>query len=330
MAISHFALLIPGNFAGDDPLPGLEETLGLFQLAEDLGYDSAWVRQRHLERGVSSAATFLAAATQRTQRIGLGTAVIQLGYENPFRLAEDLATVDVLSRGRLNIGVSAGPAPFAHLLPGYIPQWPPEEGRYAPAEKLARALRSDPLSDRAEAGNAAGEQVPRLQPHARGLTERLWYGGGSGASAAWAGRQGWHLLTGNVITAEESDDFLVTQDRLLATHRANWSGPGPAQVALGRVVLVTDSASPQQRAKYHAFAESRLARTRQPNGPRRTMFLPDIVGSSDQVLAALRADPILPQVAHFRLELPYEFEAADYRQILRDFLPVASELRKAA
>ncbi len=79
---------------------------GLFEVGEALGFHSAWVRQRHLERGVSSAATFLAAASQRTKRIGLGTAVIQLGYENPFRLAEDLATVDVLSRGRLNVGVS--------------------------------------------------------------------------------------------------------------------------------------------------------------------------------------------------------------------------------
>ena len=72
----------------------------LFELAEDLGYHSAWVRQRHLERGVSSAATFLAAATQRTSRIGLGSAVIQLGYESPFRLAEDLATL----RGKLGLG----------------------------------------------------------------------------------------------------------------------------------------------------------------------------------------------------------------------------------
>ncbi len=114
--INHFAFLVPGNYTDEDPARGLEDTLGLFELGERLGYGSAWVRQRHLERGVSSAATFLAAASQRTKTIGLGTAVIQLGYENPFRLAEDLATVDALSRGRLNAGVSAGPPPFAPLL----------------------------------------------------------------------------------------------------------------------------------------------------------------------------------------------------------------------
>ena len=55
------------------------------------GFDGAWFRQRHLEHGVGSAAVFLAAAGQRTQRVELGTAVIPIGYGNPFRLAEDLA-----------------------------------------------------------------------------------------------------------------------------------------------------------------------------------------------------------------------------------------------
>lgn len=65
MAIRHIAFLTPGNYAEDDPATGLESTLSLFSIAEGLGFDGAWVRQRHLERAVSSAATFLAAATQR-------------------------------------------------------------------------------------------------------------------------------------------------------------------------------------------------------------------------------------------------------------------------
>jgi alkanesulfonate monooxygenase SsuD/methylene tetrahydromethanopterin reductase-like flavin-dependent oxidoreductase (luciferase family) len=99
--IRHVAFVTPGNYAEDDPETGLEAALRLFEKGEALGFDSAWVRSRHLERAISSAATFLAAASQRTRRIRLGTAVIQLGYENPFRLAEDLATVDLLSNRRL-------------------------------------------------------------------------------------------------------------------------------------------------------------------------------------------------------------------------------------
>lgn len=115
ISIDRLAFLTPGNYPHGEPYSGLEKTLELFELGERLGYDGAWVRQRHLEPGISSAAAFLAAATQRTSRIELGTAVIPIGYESPYRLAEDLSTVDVLARGRLNVGVSAGfPAACRH------------------------------------------------------------------------------------------------------------------------------------------------------------------------------------------------------------------------
>ncbi|MCX8999658.1 LLM class flavin-dependent oxidoreductase [Rhizobiaceae bacterium BDR2-2] len=317
--LNHIAFLVPGNYEDDDPARGLEDTLGLFELGERLGYDSAWVRQRHLERGISSAATFLAAATQRTRTIGLGTAVIQLGYENPFRLAEDLATVDILSHGRLNVGVSAGPPPFAHLIGDLID---PVEGldfSHARAEKLARALSGKPLADEAVAGNAAGAQVPRLRPVAKGLTNRLWYGGGSLRSAAWAGKAGFNLLSGNIITGEGTDDFLTAQRALIARFRAEWRHERPARVGLGRVILPTDSADPATRRRYADFVASRTERTRQPHGPRRTLFLPDIVGTTDEILETLARDPVLPLVSEFRLELPYEFEAEDYAQIITDF-----------
>lgn len=82
--LSRIGFLIPGNFEEHDPLTGLEHTLHILQRAEVLGYNSAWVRQRHLERGISSAATFLAAATQRTRTIELGTAVIPWGMKIRF------------------------------------------------------------------------------------------------------------------------------------------------------------------------------------------------------------------------------------------------------
>src|SRR5579859_7588962 len=107
--LDKLGFLTIGLFAGDDPGPGHRTTLEIIELGERLGFDSAWVRHRHLQYGISSPVAVLAAASQRTTRIELGTAVIPLGWENPLRLAEDLATVDVLSGGRLNPGVSVGP-----------------------------------------------------------------------------------------------------------------------------------------------------------------------------------------------------------------------------
>src|SRR6202000_876488 len=109
VALQKLGFLTIGLFDGRDPGPGHQVTLEMIQLGERLGFDSAWVRHRHLQYGISSPVAVLAAASQRTSRIELGTAVIPLGWENPLRLAEDLATVDILSGGRLNPGLSVGP-----------------------------------------------------------------------------------------------------------------------------------------------------------------------------------------------------------------------------
>jgi alkanesulfonate monooxygenase SsuD/methylene tetrahydromethanopterin reductase-like flavin-dependent oxidoreductase (luciferase family) len=103
-ALQKLGFLTIGLFDSHNPGPGHEVTLEMISLGERLGFDSAWVRHRHLQFGISSPVAVLAAAAQRTARIELGTAVIPLGWENPLRLAEDLATVDVLSGGRLNPG----------------------------------------------------------------------------------------------------------------------------------------------------------------------------------------------------------------------------------
>ena len=77
-------------------------------MAEELGYDTGWVRHRHLQNYLSSPLPFLTAVGQRTDNIHLGTAVIPLRFENAVRLAEDAATVDLLTNGRLELGLSSG------------------------------------------------------------------------------------------------------------------------------------------------------------------------------------------------------------------------------
>ena len=108
--LRKLGFLTIGLFDPADPAKGHESTLEIIELGERLGFDSAWLRNRHLQYGISSPVAVLAAVSQRTSRIALGTAVIPLGWENPLRLAEDLATVDLLSGGRLNPGVTRRPS----------------------------------------------------------------------------------------------------------------------------------------------------------------------------------------------------------------------------
>jgi alkanesulfonate monooxygenase SsuD/methylene tetrahydromethanopterin reductase-like flavin-dependent oxidoreductase (luciferase family) len=328
--IDHIAFLTPGNYDGEAQRASFEHSLELFCFGESAGYDSAWVRQRHLEHAVSSATTFLAAASQRTTRIGLGAAVIQMGYENPFRLAEDLASVDALSHGRLLVGLSAGAPAHGHLLgerlfdvdPGQI------DFSYARVSRLRRNLAGEWLGGESSfVESAAGRMRPRVTPYAPGLTERLWYGGGSCRSVEWAAHNGFNLLIGNITTGEGTDDHREAQLRQLDVFRSHWNESRPPRIALGRVIVPIDGADAQTRQRYRKFAESRHTRTLSPHGERRTLFVPDLVGTTDQILTQLAADPVLAQINELRLELPYDLPFAHYQQILDDFATrIAPEL----
>ncbi|WP_089104903.1 LLM class flavin-dependent oxidoreductase [Streptomyces hyaluromycini] len=318
--ITSLAFLTPGNFADDDPYPGLEETLQLFEYGERLDYDGAWIRQRHLEHGVGSAAVFLTAAGQRTERIELGTAVIPIGYESPFRLAEDLALADVLSRGRLQIGFSTG-MPHADLLGDlvYDGDWRGFDLSYGRIARVVANLRGDYLGDPDTVIHSPGNvQRPRLQPHNPGLARRIWYGGGSLRSVRWAAGQGLGLLSGNIVTGEDTDDFTTAQLNLLSEYRRTLPEDRTTRVAVGRVIVPLDSADAATRARYRAYAASRHERTLAPQGPKRILFAPDVVGTAEQILERLTADPVLAEVSELRLELPYEFHREEYEQILHD------------
>jgi alkanesulfonate monooxygenase SsuD/methylene tetrahydromethanopterin reductase-like flavin-dependent oxidoreductase (luciferase family) len=317
--LRKLGFLTIGLFDEDDPRRGHESTLAVIELGEQLGFDSAWVRHRHLQYGVSSPVAVLAAASQRTGRIELGTAVIPLGWENPLRLAEDLATVDILSGGRLNPGVSVGtPMQYEHVKQALYPDTAEiEDFGYERVRRLLDFVRGEPASDfRGMEGFESFSD--RVQPHAAGLGRRMWYGGASLGSARWAGEHGMNLLTSSVVKAEESQDFAAVQLSHIKEFRANHPDGEVARVSQGLVVVPTDSASPEQRAKYHSYAESRMPRTATPQGPARLMFAPDLVGTCAQIAEMLYAHAAFREVDEVAFALPFTFEHDDYVQILTD------------
>jgi alkanesulfonate monooxygenase SsuD/methylene tetrahydromethanopterin reductase-like flavin-dependent oxidoreductase (luciferase family) len=317
--LRKLGFLTIGLFDGADPGPGHESTLRVIELGEELGFDSAWVRHRHLQYGISSPIAVLAAASQRTRRIDLGTAVIPLGWENPLRLAEDLATVDLLSGGRLNPGLSVGPPMRWDDVKGalYPDTADVEDFSFERMERLLRMVRGEPVSG-FEGTVGIEDYSRRVEPHSPGLAGRLWYGGASLRSAQWAGEHGMNFLTSSVVRAEESDDFADIQRSHIHVFRDHHHDGDSARVSQGLVVIPTDHATADQRAKYSAYAESRTPRTTAPQGPARMMFAPDLVGPAEQIAERLYAHAGFREVDEVAFALPFSFEHDDYVQILTD------------
>ncbi|WP_075731423.1 LLM class flavin-dependent oxidoreductase [Streptomyces acidiscabies] len=317
--LRKLGFLTIGLFDGDDPRAGHESTLEIIELGERLGFDSAWLRHRHLQYGISSPVAVLAAATQRTSRIHLGTAVTPLGWENPLRLAEDWATVDLLSGGRLNPGVSVGPPmQYEHVKGALYPDTADaEDFSYERVRRLLDFVRGESASD---FSGVQGFEVfsDRVQPHSPGLGRRMWYGGGSLSSARWAGEHGMNFLTSSVVKAEESEDFAEIQLSHVRAFRAAHPDGDAARVSQGLVVIPTDSATPAQRAKYEEYAAKRLPRTASPQGPARMMFAPDYVGTSAEIADRLHAHAAYREIDEVAFALPFMFDHEDYVQILTD------------
>ena len=317
--LRKLGFLTIGLFDEAQPRAGHESTLSIIELGEQLGFDSAWVRHRHLQYGISSPVAVLAAATQRTSRIELGTAVIPLGWENPLRLAEDLATVDILSGGRLNPGISVGPPMnYDHVKNALYPDTAEiEDFSYERVRRLLSFVRGAKASD--FSGTVGFEAFSdRVQPHSAGLGRRMWYGGASLRSAEWAGENAMNLLTSSVVKAEESADFAEIQLSHIQTFRAHHPEGEKARVSQGLVVIPTDSASAEQRAKYEAYVAGRTPRTAAPQGPARMLFAKDVIGTSAEIAEQLYAHAAFREVDEVAFALPFSFAHEDYVQILTD------------
>jgi alkanesulfonate monooxygenase SsuD/methylene tetrahydromethanopterin reductase-like flavin-dependent oxidoreductase (luciferase family) len=317
--LRKLGFLTIGLFDEADPRLGHESTLDIIGLGEQLGFDSAWVRHRHLQYGVSSPVAVLAAASQRTSRIELGTAVIPVGWENPLRLAEDLATVDILSGGRLNPGVSVGPPMhYDQVKKALYPDTADiEDFSYDRVQRLLDFVRGEPATN---FSGIEGFEVfsDRVQPHAQGLGGRMWYGGASLRSAQWAGEHEMNFLTSSVVKAEESENFAGIQLSHIRTFRAHHPDGDRARVCQGLVVIPTDTASPEQRAKYEEYAQKRTPRTATAQGPARMMFAPDLVGTSAEIAERLYSHAAFREISEVAFALPFTFDHDDYVQILTD------------
>ena len=210
----------------------LLQSIELAVAAEELGADGAYFRVHHFARQLGSPFPLLAAVGARTSRIEVGTAVIDMRYENPLYMAEDAGAADLISGGRLQLGISRGSP--EQVIEGwrYFGYQPAEGGTdsdmaRAHAEVFLEVLEGEGFAQpnpRPMFPNPPG--LLRLEPHSEGLRERIWWGSGSVATARWAARLGLNLQSSTLKDDENGEPFHVQQAEQIRAYRAAWDEAG--------------------------------------------------------------------------------------------------------
>jgi alkanesulfonate monooxygenase SsuD/methylene tetrahydromethanopterin reductase-like flavin-dependent oxidoreductase (luciferase family) len=222
----------------------LTQTVELAVAAEEIGIDGAFVRVHHFARQLASPFPLLAAIGVRTRRIEIGTGVIDLRYENPLYMAEEAAAADLLSGGRLQLGISRGspePAYRGAEAFGYRAPEGTSDGDYARAKaELFRAAIAGAGVVPADAGGVPSSQALPIEPRSPGLPERIWWGAGTRETAVWAGEQGMNLMSSTLLLEDTSVPFSELQAEQIELFRDAWRHAGHAReprVSVSRSVI---------------------------------------------------------------------------------------------
>jgi alkanesulfonate monooxygenase SsuD/methylene tetrahydromethanopterin reductase-like flavin-dependent oxidoreductase (luciferase family) len=210
----------------------LLQSIDLAVAAEELGADGAYFRVHHFARQLASPFPLLAAIGAKTTRIEIGTAVIDMRYENPLYMAEDAGAADLIAGGRLQLGISRGSP--EQVIDGWrYFGYTPDEG--TTDADMARHRAEVLLDVLGGAGFARPNPRPmfpnppgllRLEPHAEGLRDRIWWGASSNATAVWAATHGMNLQSSTLKDDETGEPFHVQQAAQIRAYREAWKAAG--------------------------------------------------------------------------------------------------------
>lgn len=210
----------------------LLQSIDLAVAAEELGADGAFYRVHHFARQLASPFPLLAAAGAKTSRIELGTGVIDMRYENPLYMAEDAGAADLISRGRLQLGISRGSG--EQVIDGWrhFSHQPGVDETHADMARRHTELFLEVLKGEGFASPNPQPMFPnpggmlRIEPHSEGLRERIWWGAASNATAIWAAKLGMYLQSSTLKVDETGKPFHVQQAEQIRVYRAAWAEAG--------------------------------------------------------------------------------------------------------
>jgi alkanesulfonate monooxygenase SsuD/methylene tetrahydromethanopterin reductase-like flavin-dependent oxidoreductase (luciferase family) len=295
----------------------LTQSIELAVAAEELGADGAYFRVHHFARQLASPFPLLAAIGARTKKIEIGTAVIDMRYENPLYMAEDAGAADLISGGRLQLGISRGSP--EQVIEGYkyFGYAPPEGMDHAAMARRHTEVFLDVLRGQGFAKPNPSPMFPnppgllRLEPHSEGLRERIWWGAATNATAEWAAKLGMNLQSSTLKIDESGKPFHIQQAEQIRAYRAAWKAAGHTRtprVSVSRSIfaLVDD----RDRMYFGRDGESQdqvgfLSETE------RAIFGKSFAGEPDALIAQLKGDEAIAEADTLLLTVPNQL-GVDY------------------
>ncbi|MGB2721060.1 MAG: LLM class flavin-dependent oxidoreductase [Rhodococcus sp. (in: high G+C Gram-positive bacteria)] len=210
----------------------LLQSIDLAVAAEELGADGAYYRVHHFASQLASPFPLLAAVGAKTSTIEIGTGVIDMRYENPFYMAEDSGSADLISGGRLQLGVSRGSP--EQVIEGYrhFGYTPAEGSDHADMAREHTRIYLDLLEGKGFAQPNPRPMFPnppgllRLEPHSPGLRQRIWWGAGTRETAEWTARQGMNLMSSTLLSEDTGVPFHQLQAEQIERFHKTWSDAG--------------------------------------------------------------------------------------------------------
>jgi len=294
----------------------LLQSIELAVAAEELGADGAYFRVHHFARQLASPFPLLAACGARTKRIELGTAVIDMRYENPLYMAEDAGAADLIAGGRLQLGISRG-SPEQVIdgwrYFGYVPQDGKTDADMARtnAEIFLELLQGEGFArpnPRPMFPNPGG--LLRLEPFSETLRERIWWGAGTNATAQWAAKLGMNLQSSTLKIDESGKPFHVQQAEQIRLYRAAWAEAGHTRtprVSVSRSIFaLTDD-----RDRMYFGRDESEDQVGMLSETERAIFGRSFAAEPDALIAQLKGDEAIAEADTLLLTVPNQL-GVDY------------------
>src|SRR5664279_3391793 len=292
--------------AGDTLL----QSIDLAVAAEESGIDGAYFRVHHFARQLASPFPLLSAIGAKTGKIEIGTGVIDMRYENPLYMVEDAGAADLISGGRLQLGISRG-SPEQVIEGWRYFGYEPGEGKDDADMGRQKALEFlDKLKGAGFARPSPNPMFPnppgllRLEPYSEGLRERIWWGAGSNATAIWAAEQGMNLQSSTLKFDESGKPFHIQQAEQIRLYKEAWKKAGherEPRVSVSRSIfaLVTE-----QDHYFFGQEANRVDTIGMIEQDKRAIFGRSYAAEPDQLIKELAEDEAIQEADTLLLTIP--------------------------